>query len=158
MLFKIYLFGQCASFQTPNTTLSKCVSFLCSHPSVRAERWEHGRREGPSEIPLCVGLESFCLCELNIKRSRTAPGSLKWWRAGGIWAEYRTRHVTVQNGFFRSVKTDSTEGPLRATQDQGSGLASQKPRNKESIDSIASYTQRDIKVPLASFEGSDLFF
>lgn len=26
-------------------------------------------REGPSEIPLCVGLESFCLCELYIKRS-----------------------------------------------------------------------------------------
>lgn len=46
-----------------------------------AEGGEVGQgREGPSEIPLCVGLESFCLCELYIKRSWTAAGSLKWRR------------------------------------------------------------------------------
>lgn len=39
-------------------------------------------REGPSEIPLCVGLESFCVCELYIKRSWAAAGSLKWGGGG----------------------------------------------------------------------------
>lgn len=58
-------------------------------------------KERPSEIPLCVGLESFCFCELYIKRSWAAAGSFEVakWR-GGIRAEYRPlpRHVMVQNG------------------------------------------------------------
>lgn len=62
--------------------------------------------QGPSEIPLCVGLESFCLCELYIKQSWAAVCSLKW-QKGSIRAEYRPlpRHVPVQNGLRRSVKT-----------------------------------------------------
>lgn len=63
-------------------------------------------RQGPSEIPLCVGLESFCLCELYIKQSWAAVGSLKWQR--GV-SELSTgplpRHVPVQNGLSSSVKT-----------------------------------------------------
>lgn len=75
-------------------------------PLTEGREVEQGR-EGPSEIPLCVGLESFCLCELNIKRSWAAAGSLKWQRRGGIRAEYSPlpRHVPVQNGLCRDVKT-----------------------------------------------------
>lgn len=108
MLFKVHLFCQCAgsgTFWSPNSSTLKWVSFLFGYPWLRVERWEQGR-EGPSEIPLCVGLESFCLCELNIKRSCAAAGSLKW-QKGGIRAEYRSlpRHVPVQNRLCRSVKT-----------------------------------------------------
>lgn len=68
---------------------------------------QQGRR-GPSEIPPCVGLESFCLCELYIKRSWAAVGSLKW-REGGGWGalprHVLPQHVLVQNGPRHSTKT-----------------------------------------------------
>lgn len=66
---------------------------------------KQGRR-GPSQIPSCVGLESFCLRELYIKQLWAAVCSLKWQR-GSIRAECRPlpRHVPVQNGLRGSVKT-----------------------------------------------------
>ena len=40
------------------------MGFLPPQP-VLTEGGEARRREGPSEIPLCVEHESFCLCELK---------------------------------------------------------------------------------------------
>ncbi len=58
------------------------MGFLPLQPPLTEDGEVGAGWEGPSEIPLCVGLESFCLCELNIKRSWTAAGSLKWQRGG----------------------------------------------------------------------------
>lgn len=119
MLFK--LLNQCAgggTFQTLNRTTLKCVSFLYRNPSLRVEQG----RQGPSEIPLCVGLESFCVCELYIKRSWAAAGSLKWER--GV-SELNTG--LCLDMFRPQYKNSSAKGLLRMAQDQGWGLISLVP-------------------------------
>lgn len=105
MLFKIISSLYCRWHLLNSKLDCSQMGFLPLLPLTEGGEVEQGR-EGPSEIPLCVGLESFCLCELNIKQSWAAAGSLKWQR-GGIRPEYRPlpQHVPVQNGLRRSTKT-----------------------------------------------------
>lgn len=125
---------------TPNAITLKWVSFLFSHPSLRVERWKQGRREGPSEIPLCVGLESFCLCELNIKQSWAASGSLKWWGGGyQSWIQACASTCYSSKQILLQCKNGSTKGLLSTAQDQGWVLIYQLPflsYNKGTVDSI----------------------
>ena len=82
------------------------MGFLPQHLPLTEGGGVQQGRERPSEIPPCVGLESFRPCELYIKRSWAAVGSLKWQRAA-FRAEYRPlpRHVPVENGLSRGIKT-----------------------------------------------------
>lgn len=78
-------------------------------------------KEGPSEIPPCVGLLSFCFCELYIKRSRAAAGSLKW-QSEGVYQGFIQASASTCSGSkwtLRLYKNILTKGLLKMAQDQG---------------------------------------
>ena len=130
--------------------LSNCIeghSQMCFLPLQLplTEGGEVGQgRGGPSEIPPCVGLESFCLCELYIKRSWATVGSLKWQRRG-VQSRTQASALTCSGSKWTLswFKNSSTKGLLRLAQDQGWRLISQLPsltHTGGSVDTHQCYT------------------